>query len=113
MRDSLKNTLITFWRHGMSTVVITRPQPTSIGYEEPRFEYVVVTEDRITAYLSDQRTVSVPLWWSWRLDQATQEQRRHYEIIGAGRTVHWPDIDEHLSVQSFFTGTPTPRGASS
>ena len=92
---------------------MVKPQPIHVGYEEPHFEFVVVTEDRITAYLSDQRTVSVPLWWSWRLEQATQEQRRRYEIIGSGRTVFWPAVDEHLSVQGFFAGTPAPRGASS
>ena len=96
----------------MSTVTMIKPQPILVDFEEPRFEYIVVTADRITAHLSDQRTVSVPLWWSWRLEQATQEQRKHYEIIGSGRTAYWPDIDEHLSVQGFFTGAPAPRRSS-
>jgi hypothetical protein len=65
-----------------------------------------VTADHITAYLSDGRVVSVPLWWSWRLEQATNAQQANYQIIGAGYTVYWPEIDEHLSVQGFLTGTP-------
>ena len=96
----------------MSTVTMTKPQPIPVGFEEPRFEYIAVTDDRIIAHLSDQRIVSVPLWWSWRLEQATRKQRKHYEIIGSGRTAYWPAIDEHLSVQGFFTGTPAPRRSS-
>lgn len=72
-------------------------------------EGVQVTQEYITACFSDNRIVSVPLWWSWRLEQATAQQREHYEIIGAGHTVYWPDLDEHLSVQGFFMGTPAPR----
>jgi hypothetical protein len=78
-------------------------------HEEPQFEQVEVTNERIVAYFSDGRIVSVPLWWSWRLEQAVPEQRANYEIIGSGRTVYWPDVDEHLSAQGFLTGTPAPR----
>ncbi|MGB0386157.1 MAG: DUF2442 domain-containing protein [Ardenticatenaceae bacterium] len=87
----------------------TLAKPQVRRYEEPSFEYVQVTQEHITACFSDDRIVSVPLWWSWRLEQATPQQREHYEIIGAGRTVYWPDLDEHLSVQGFFIGTPAPR----
>jgi hypothetical protein len=93
----------------ISLVTPAKPRVRSLPYDEPSFERVQVTHKHITAYFSDGRLVSVPLWWSWRLEQATQEQRSHYEIIGAGRTVYWPDVDEHLSVQGFFTGTPAPR----
>ena len=73
------------------------------------FERLEVTASHILAYLSDGRMVGVPLWWSWRLEGATDEQRAHYEIIGAGHTAYWPDIDEHLSVMGFLRGTPAPR----
>src|SRR5438552_425883 len=76
---------------------------------EPRFVEVNITAGRIVATFSDDRIVSVPLWWSWRLEQASVTERSHYQILGAGRTVYWPDVDEHLSVQGFFIGTPAPR----
>jgi hypothetical protein len=51
----------------------------------------------------------VPLAWSWRLAEATPEQREHYEIIGDGTGVHWPDIDEDISVEGMLAGTPARR----
>ena len=76
---------------------------------EPRVKAVSVTDDLITFELVDGRTVSVPLTWSWRLSEATREQRARYEIIGDGQGVHWPDIDEDLSAQGMLTGVPARR----
>ena len=70
---------------------------------------IEVTEDTITAFLVDGRTISVPLVWSWRLSEATSEQRANYEIIGDGEGVHWPDIDEDISAEGMIYGTPAPR----
>ena len=67
------------------------------------------TEDTITAYLTDGRAISVPLAWSWRLSEATPEQRANYEIIGDGEGVHWPDIDEDISAEGMLYGVPAPR----
>jgi hypothetical protein len=76
---------------------------------EPRVKAVSVMDDRITFELVDGRTVSVPMAWSWRLSDATPEQRAHYEIVGDGQGVHWPDIDEDLSAQGMLTGVPARR----
>jgi hypothetical protein len=65
-----------------------------------------VTEDTIVAQLADGRTVSVPLAWSWRLANATPAQRQHFEIIGAGEGVHWPEIDEDISARGMLEGVP-------
>jgi hypothetical protein len=71
---------------------------------------MVVTEDLITAYLTDGRSISVPLAWSWRLSEATSEQRANFEIIGSGLGVHWPEIDEDISVTGMLYGIPArPR----
>ena len=51
---------------------------------DARIQTVSVTEDTITAQLVDGRTISVPLAWSWRLSEATPEQRATFEIIGSG-----------------------------
>jgi hypothetical protein len=73
---------------------------------EPRFISVNVTEDSICAELADGRTVSVPLAWSWRLSDATPEQRKNFEFIGNGEGVHWPDIDEDISARGMLQGIP-------
>ena len=70
---------------------------------------VEVTEDTITAVLMDGRTITVPLIWSWRLSEATPEQRANFEIIGEGEGVHWPDIDEDISAEGMLYGVPAPR----
>ena len=82
---------------------------TTVASNDPRILTVEVTEDLITAHLADGRTISVPLAWSWRLSDATPEQRQHFEIIGTGQGVHWPDIDEDISAMGTLTGTPAPR----
>lgn len=70
---------------------------------------VEVTDDFIVAHLTDGRVISVPLVWSWRLLEATPEQRANYEMIGEGHGVHWPDIDEDISAEGMLYGTPAPR----
>ena len=76
---------------------------------EPRIQALRVTDDLIEADLVDGRTITVPLVWSWRLSEATPEQRANYEIIGDGIGVHWPDVDEDISAQGMLTGFPARR----
>ena len=76
---------------------------------DARVKEVTVTNDLITFHLVDGRVISVPLAWSWRLSDATPEQRNNYEIIGDGQGVHWPDIEEDLSVEGMFHGIPARR----
>ena len=76
---------------------------------EPRILSVNVTHEAIVAHLADGRVVSVPLGWSWRLTDATPEQRTHWEIIGDGQGVHWPDVDEDISVEGMLRGVPAKR----
>ena len=76
---------------------------------EARIKSVEITDEEIVAHLIDGRTISVPLAWSWRLSEATAEERAHYEIIGDGHGIHWPDIDEDISAEGMLYGTPAPR----
>ena len=76
---------------------------------DPRIQSVRVTEDEIVARLEDGRVISVPLAWSWRLSEATPAQRAKFRIIGTGQGVHWPDVDEDISVEGMLHGTPAPR----
>jgi len=74
-----------------------------------RIKSVDITDTTITFHLADGRTVSVPLSWSWRLEQATPEERENFEISSSGYSVHWPDVDEDLSARGALRGTPAPR----
>lgn len=76
---------------------------------DPRIQRVRVTEDQIIADLVDGRVISVPLAWSWRLSEATPAQQANFRLIGTGQGIHWPDVDEDLSVEGLLHGTPAPR----
>src|SRR5713101_7663678 len=80
----------------------------SIG-SDPRIQRVRVTKDQIIADLVDGRVISVPLAWSWRLSEATPAQRANFRLIGTGQGVHWPDVDEDISVEGLLYGTPARR----
>lgn len=81
----------------------------SIVASEPRIVRMEVTKDAIVAQLADGRMVSVPLAWSWRLSKATATQRKRFEIIGTGQGVHWPDVDEDISIHGMLHGVPARR----
>jgi len=76
---------------------------------EPRIQHAQVTEDEIVARLADGRVISVPLAWSWRLSDATPQQRAHFRLIGSGQGIHWPDVDEDISVAGMLHGVPARR----
>ncbi len=81
----------------------------AVKIQPARIKDVFISNEAITANLVDGRTISVPLAWSWRLSEATQEQRANWEIIGDGEGVRWPDIDEDISVDGMLSGSPAPR----
>ena len=76
---------------------------------DPRIQKIRVSKDQIIADLVDGRVIGVPLAWSWRLSEATPAQRANFRLIGTGQGVHWPDIDEDLSVEGMLQGTPARR----
>ncbi len=76
---------------------------------ELRIRQARVTKDEICVSLMDGRVVSVPLAWSWRLCQASAAQRANFRLIGTGQGIHWPDIDEDLSVEGMLYGSPARR----
>src|SRR5580765_7615382 len=61
-------------------------------------------DDMMQVSLTDGRVVSAPVIWFPLLQEATPEQRAHYEIGGGGVSLHWPEIDEHLSVANLLSG---------
>ena len=81
----------------------------TVASTEPRIEDVRVTQDEIVAHLADGRVISVPLAWSWRLSEATPKQRGQFRLIGSGQGVHWPEVDENISVDGMLHGIPARR----
>ena len=77
-----------------------------VATSEPRIVRLEVTDDAIIAQFADGRRLSVPLAWSWRLANATADQRSRFEIIGTGEGVHWPGLDEDISAQGLLHGSP-------
>ena len=65
---------------------------------------VSVTEDTLAIELSDGRSLSVPLAWYPRLVHGTAEERSHWRMIGQGSGIHWPALDEDLSVEDLLAG---------
>ncbi len=75
-----------------------------IEIQEASAQNVAVSEDSLTVDLVDGRTIIVPLMWYPRLWYSSLEERNNYEIIGDGTLIHWPDLDEDLSVSGLLAG---------
>lgn len=75
---------------------------------DERVRDVQLTKDTLNVDLMDGRAISVPLIWYPRLFNATSGQRKNWQICGAGYGIHWPDIDEDLSVEGLLRGAPAP-----
>ena len=63
---------------------------------------VTATDDRLVVVLVDGRELATPLAWFPRLLEATPEQRRNWRFIGRGHGIHWPEVDEDISVASLL-----------
>jgi len=65
---------------------------------------VVFAEDSFVVYLSDGRNISVPIIWYPRLLNGNKQERANYELLGDGEGIHWPDLDEDISVEGILAG---------
>ena len=65
---------------------------------------VTITEDALTVELSDGRTISIPLTWYPRLLHGTSVERNTWRLIGNGEGIHWPNLDEDISVENLVFG---------
>jgi len=74
-------------------------QPTTALAKNVNFK-----DEMMEVHLTDGRIISVPVIWFPLLHEATVEQRKHYEIGGGGISLHWPDIDEDISVAGLLAG---------
>ena len=74
---------------------------------------VRLTEDTLIVDLADGRTVSVPLAWYPRLLRASPLERANHRFIGEGEGIHWPDLDEDVSVENILAGKASGEGSKS
>ena len=65
---------------------------------------ISLTEDSLVVDLADGRTITVPLPWFPRLANGTADERANWRLIGNGEGIHWPDLDEDISVASLLAG---------
>ena len=80
----------------------TSASPSEVG--EARAQGVRVTEDSLIVDLVDGRTISVPLAWYPRLAHGTDAERSRWRFIGDGEGIHWPNLDEDISVEGLLVG---------
>ena len=76
--------------------------PTSVVKLDATAVDVAVTDEFLVVTLADGRELSAPLAWFPRLANASEEQRRKWRLIGRGQGIHWPEVDEDVSVASLL-----------
>jgi hypothetical protein len=86
---------------------------TSTAVEAAMAKAVKVTADALIVELRDGRIVSVPISWYPRLAQGTASERRRWELIGPGIGIHWPALDEDISVEALLLGLASNESATS
>ncbi len=74
---------------------------------------VSVTPDMLEVALGDGRTIAAPLAWFPRLLHGTAAERAHARLIGQGEGLHWPELDEDLSVEALLAGRRSAERAAS
>ena len=80
---------------------------------EPIAVHVTVTEDKLTVDLADGRSLVVPLTWYLRLVQGAPTERQHWQLLGNGYAIEWPDLDEHIGVEGLLAGRRSGESAQS
>ena len=86
---------------------------TSTLASNPAAVDVRVSEEALVVVLADGREVSVPISWFPRLSHAEPKHRLIWELIGQGHGIHWPELDEDISVENLLLGQPSGEGARS
>ena len=76
-------------------------------------QQVTVTDDALIVDLVDGRTVSVPVSWYPRLAHGTPAERSNWRLLSRGEGIHWPDLDEDISVAGLLAGRPSGETQSS
>jgi hypothetical protein len=75
-----------------------------IEYRDALAQSIEVNDEALIAELADGRTITVPIAWFPRLAHGTPQERANWRLIAAGQGIHWPDLDEDISVDSLLAG---------
>ena|SRR5713226_8156031 len=78
--------------------------PSPIDISQARAQRMSLTDDTLVVELVDGRTIAVPLTWYPRLAHGTHAERANWRLIGEGEGLHWPDLDEDISVEGLLAG---------
>jgi hypothetical protein len=76
----------------------------AIDIQKARAQAVSISDEALTVDLADGRTISVPLAWYPRLLHAQPDERANWRFTGDREGIHWPDLDEDISVESLLAG---------
>jgi hypothetical protein len=68
---------------------------------------VAVSDDSLSVELADGRSIATLLAWYPRLARAGMKERNNWRLIGGGRGIHWPEIDEDISIANLLAGQPS------
>jgi hypothetical protein len=79
----------------------------------PQIVAVSTNDDMLRVTLADGRVVEVPIAWYPRLSHALPEHRASCQILGRGHGIHWPELDEDISVENLLFGQPSGEGRAS
>lgn len=74
---------------------------------------VDVTEDSLSVDLEDGRTITVPISWFPRLVHGSSSERQNHKLIGRGSGIHWPELDEDISIENLLFGKPSGESQTS
>ena len=89
----------------MNSSTVRTQTPAAVG--------VTVGDDTLSVDLTDGRAISAPVAWYPRLSHGTADERNHWRLIGNGSGIHWPDLDEDVSVENLLAGQPSGESQTS
>ena len=95
------------------TISVSAPRRAGSGAPAPCARGVELSHDTLSVDLADGRSIAVPLAWYPRLAHASSAERENWRLTGGGRGIHWPDLDEDLSVDGLLAGRPSAESQAS
>ena len=75
--------------------------------------HVEIGEDTLSVELADGRTIAAPMAWYPRLAHGSAKEREEWRLLGGGRGIHWPSLDEDISVANLLAGQQSAESQSS
>jgi hypothetical protein len=107
------NRIAAMTRHNEAALAKAWVSTSSVVTEAPLARHVRVTDRALVVELRDGRVVSVPIEWYPRLAEGTRRERSHWTLLGPGSGIHWPDLDEDVSIDGLLQGRPSHESATS